>query len=76
MKDKIKEIIAESLDVDVTELQDDTHIANDLDADSVDIITLINDLEDEFDTEVPTDEIRTLETVSDIVSYIEAKKAE
>lgn len=70
MESKILEIIAESLDVDQATLTNETHIQNDLEADSVDIITLINDLEDAFEIDVPTDDIQNLQTVGAIVAYV------
>ena len=49
----------------------DTSIINDLGADSLDVVDLLMSIEDEFEVEVPDDEIENIKTVEDLVKYIE-----
>ncbi len=49
----------------------DASITGDLGADSLDIVDLVMSLEEEFDTEIPDEEIENIKTVGDIVKYIE-----
>ncbi|MDD6478266.1 MAG: acyl carrier protein [Oscillospiraceae bacterium] len=70
--EKIKKILAEQLDVDEEELTMETKIAEDLGADSLDVVELLMAIEDEFDVEVPDDEIENVKTIGDVVEYIQA----
>ena len=51
--EKIKEILAEQLDADPEEMTMDTKIAEDLEADSLDVVELLMSIEDEFEVEIP-----------------------
>lgn len=73
MKDKIKEIVSEILDVEVENIADDALILDDLGADSIAVMEIVMELEGEYDVEVPTEDILNLKTVNDIFAYIEAK---
>ena len=70
--DKIKSILAEQLDADIDEMTMDTDIARDLGADSLDVVELLMSIEDEFEVEVPDEEIENVKTVGDVVEYIKA----
>ena len=67
--DKIKGIIAEQLGVDEDKVTMETHLMKDLEADSLDAVEIIMAIEDEFDIE----DAEKFQTVSDIVSYVEAR---
>ncbi len=69
--DKIVEIIVENLDVDASELTLETNLADDLDADSLDLFQMINEIEEEFD--VKFDNIEDIKTIGDVVKVIEGK---
>ena len=69
--DKVKDILVEQLDLDEAAITMDSIIVDDLGADSLDIVDLVMTLEDEFDTEIPDEEIEGIHTVGDIVKYIE-----
>lgn len=73
--EKIKEILAGQLDVDAEEISLDTKIAEDLGADSLDVVELLMAIEDEFDVEIPDEEIEKLKTVGDVVEYIQNNMA-
>ena len=70
--EKIKKILAEQLDADEEKMTMETNIADDLGADSLDVVELLMSIEDEFGVEVPDDEIENIKTVGSLVSYIEA----
>ena len=70
MKYQIKHIIAEHLDLDVDSISSDTHIMNDLGADSLDTVEIVMQLEEEFDIDIPDADAETLETVGHIEQYI------
>ncbi|MDE1547862.1 acyl carrier protein [Jeotgalibaca caeni] len=69
--EKIKAIIVDQLDKDEEEVQLTTNFREDLDADSLDLFQIINDIEDEFDVKVETDE--GINTVEDLVKYVDSQ---
>ncbi len=69
--DKIKDIIAEQLSVDAEEIKAESNLQDDLGADSLDIVDLIQSIEDEFDLSIPDEAVEGIKTVGDIVSYID-----
>ena len=75
MNEKVKEIVAEMLDLEATEIKDDAKIIDDLGADSIAVMEIVMELESEYDVEVPTEDILELLTVADIVNYVETKLA-
>lgn len=70
--EKVRAILAEQFDVDEDKIAEDTDLQEDLGADSLDVVDLLMSIEDEFEIEVPDDEIENLKTVGAIVNYIEA----
>ena len=70
------ELLCEQLDIEADEVNENTDIVNDLGADSLDVVDLVMTLEEEFDTEIPDEDIENLKTVGDIVKYIEERVAE
>jgi acyl carrier protein len=73
--EKIKEVVAEQLGVDVAELTDETSLKDDLNADSLDLFQIIMSLEEEFGIEIPTEDTESIGTIGDIVKYL-AKRSE
>ena len=69
--EKIKKIIVDQLGVDESEVTPEASFVDDLGADSLDIVDLVMSLEEEFDTEIPDEEIENIKTVGDMVKYIE-----
>lgn len=69
--DKVKRILSEQFDVDMSELTENTNIEEDLGADSVEVIDLLMSLEDEFDVEIPDEAIDEIRTIADLTAYIE-----
>lgn len=73
MNKKIKEIISELVEVDVSTIGDTALIIDDLGADSIAVMEIVMELEEEYGVEVPTEDVLNLKTVADIVAYIESK---
>ncbi len=69
--DKIVEIIVENLDVEASELTLESNLADDLDADSLDLFQMISEIEEEFD--VKFENIEEIKTIGDVVAVIEGK---
>ncbi|MGI6404155.1 MAG: acyl carrier protein [Oscillospiraceae bacterium] len=70
--EKVREILVDQLDVDEGAVTMDSFIIEDLGADSLDVVDIVMRLEEEFDLEVPDEEIETMKTVGDIVHFLEA----
>ena len=69
--EKLQEIIADQLELDVDEISYDSHILDDLGADSLDVVDLVMSIEDEFGIEVPDEALENIRTVEDMVKFIE-----
>ena len=70
--EKLKAILAEQFDVEEEKITAETDLQEDLGADSLDVVDLLMSIEDEFDIEIPDEEIENIKTVGALVSYIEA----
>ena len=70
--EKVKAILDEQFDVEEDKITADTDLQEDLGADSLDVVDLLMSIEDEFEVEVPDEEIENIKTVGSLVSYIEA----
>ena len=70
--EKVKAILAEQFDVEEDKITADTDLQEDLGADSLDVVDLLMSIEDEFEVEVPDEEIENIKKVGSLVSYIEA----
>ncbi len=70
--EKVKAILAEQFDVEEDKITADTDLQEDLGADSLDVVDLLMSIEDEFEVEVPDEEIENIKTVGALVAYIEA----
>jgi acyl carrier protein len=73
---KIKEVVAEQLGVEVAELTQETSLKNDLNADSLDLFQIIMSLEEEFGIEIPTEDTEAIQTIGDIENYLTKKSEE
>lgn len=70
--EKVKVILSEQFDIDEDTITLDTDIQEDLGADSLDVVDLLMSIEDEFEVEIPDEEIENIRTVGELVSFIEA----
>ena len=68
---KVVEIVSEQMSVDKGEISRPTSFVNDLNADSLDTVELVMELEDEFDLSIPDDEAEKLKTVGEAIDYIQ-----
>ena len=69
--ERIRELLAEQLDIDEEKITMDSNILEDFEADSLDVVDMVMSLEDEFGVEIPDEEIENLHTVGDVVRYVE-----
>ena len=69
--EKIRTILCEQFELDEDRVTMESNLISDLGADSLDVIDLAMSIEDEFDIEVPDDEIEKIKTVGDIVKFVE-----
>lgn len=74
--EKVKAILSEQFDAEEDTITPETNIADDLGADSLDVVDLLMSIEDEFEIEIPDGEIDNIKTVGDLVSYIEEHMGE
>lgn len=76
IKERVKRIIANQLEVEEEKLSDNVSLFEDLGADSIDTVELIIAFEVEFDIEIPDSEAESLFTLNDIYKYIEKKTSD
>ena len=69
--EKVKKIIADQLDFDISEITAESSIADDLGADSLDVVDMVMTFEDEFGIEIPDDAVETIKTVGDVIKFLE-----
>jgi acyl carrier protein len=74
--EKVRDIIIDQLDAAEDDVTAEASIIDDLGADSLDVVDLIGSVEDEFDVEIPDEEVEKIKTVGDIVSFIESATSE
>ena len=73
IEEKVKDIIVEQLGVNPEQVTPTASFIEDLGADSLDTVELVMAFEEEFDVDVPDEESEKLQTVGDVVKYIEDK---
>lgn len=72
MFERIKEIIVEQLNIDDDSIITmDTDLMEDLDADSLDAVEIIMNIEEEFDIKIPDEDIDGVRTIADIINFLE-----
>ncbi|MDY6839262.1 MAG: acyl carrier protein [Thermodesulfobacteriota bacterium] len=72
VEEKVKQMVAEKLSVEVEEVVPEASFVDDLGADSLDLVELIMAMEEAFDIEVPDEEAEKLQTVQDAINYAKA----
>ncbi len=73
LEQKVKEIIADQLGVEIEKLTDDAKFVDDLGADSLDVVELIMAFEEEFGIEIPDEDAEKIQTVGDVINYLKEK---
>ncbi len=71
--EKVREVLCDQLDVEEEKVTMESVITDDLGADSLDVVDLIMSLEEEFDVEIPDEEVENVKSVGDIVKFIESR---
>ena len=70
----VRDVVVDQLSVSADAVKLESKIIEDLGADSLDVVDLVMSIEDEFEVEVPDDEVENIKTVDDLVKYIENNK--
>lgn len=73
MLETVKALIEEKLNADGAEITEETNLKEDLNADSLDLFELVMALEDEFNVEIPSEDLEQLVTVGDVLEYLTSK---
>ena len=76
MLEKMKEIIAEQLSVDADSITEASSFKEDLGADSLDLFELVMALEEEYEIEIPSEELEKITTVGAVADYLKSKGVE
>ncbi len=73
MYEKVAAAIADQLNIDLSTVTAESRLIEDLKADSLDVVAMIMEVEQEFDIQIPDEDMLTLRTVGDIVNYLRDK---
>ena len=76
MLEKMKEMVADQLNVDAAEITAETSFKDDLGADSLDLFELVMALEEEYNVEIPSEDLEKLTTVGAVMDYLQSKGVE
>ena len=76
MLEKMKEMVADQLNVDAAEITAETSFKDDLGADSLDLFELVMALEEEYNVEIPSEDLEKLTTLGAVMDYLKSKGVE
>ena len=76
MLEKMKEMVADQLNVDAAEITAETSFKDDLGADSLDLFELVMALEEAYNVEIPSEDLEKLTTVGAVMDYLKSKGVE
>ena len=76
MLEKMKEMVADQLNVDAAEITAETSFKDDLGADSLDLFELVMAIEEEYNVEIPSEDLEKLTTVGAVMDYLKSKGVE
>lgn len=72
--EKLIEIVSQQLDIDAATITADTNLIEDLGVDSLDIVEMFMEVQDEFDIEIPDEDVDSIKTIGDMADYIAKAK--
>ncbi len=72
IESKVIDIVAEQMGVDKSEISRETSFTTDLNADSLDIVELVMEFEDEFETNIPDDQAEKIQNIGQAIDFIKA----
>jgi len=72
IEQKVIDIVAEQMGVDKSEITRETSFQTDLNADSLDIVELVMEFEDEFETNIPDDQAEKIQNIGQAIDFIKA----
>lgn len=76
MLEKVISVLEDQLGIDVAGVNEETSFQEDLRIDSLDLFEVVTALEDEYEIEIPQEDLDTLKTVGDVVKYLQSKGIE
>lgn len=76
MLERVKEIIAEQLNLDAAEITEESSFKDDLGADSLDLFELVMAFEEEYEIEIPSEDLEKITTVGAVIEYMKSKGVE
>ncbi|HEX2287939.1 MAG TPA: acyl carrier protein [Gaiellaceae bacterium] len=68
--ERIKEVLSERLSVEESDITEEANFQEDLDADSLDLVEMIMELEDQFGIKIPDEDAQKIQTVGQAVDYV------
>ena len=74
MLEKVKETVAEALGADIDTITAETSFKEDLGADSLDLFEMVMALEEEFEVEIPTEDLENIKTIGDVEAYLQSRQ--
>lgn len=76
MLEKVKKIMVEKLSLQEEIITEDANFSEDLGVDSLDLYELVMAFEEEFEVEIPPEDLETIQTVGDVIEYLKSKGIE
>ena len=74
MLEEMRKMIAEQLNCEESEITADTSFKDDLGADSLDLFEMVMALEEEFEVEIPTEDLENIKTIGDVEAYLQSRQ--
>ena len=74
MLEEMRKMIAQQLNCEESEITADTSFKDDLGADSLDLFEMVMALEEEFEVEIPTEDLENIKTIGDVENYLQSRQ--
>ncbi|MCG8591571.1 MAG: acyl carrier protein [Proteobacteria bacterium] len=72
---RLHALVSEQLGIDLAEVKSDANILDDLGADSLDVVELVMAIEEQFDLEIPDEDVESMRTIGDVERYVTERVA-